>query len=321
MLPMHPLQMPQRHMRINLRSSDIGMPQQSLNTPQIRPMLYHVRRTAMPKHMRTSLTPPRRSPAHHLPNPLPRQRIPPHTEKHRPLQTVPVPHQPGPTQTQIFFQRLNSTPPQRNNPFFITLTPHLRSPLVQMHILHPQRHNLPHPQPTRIQQLQNRMIPQRQPIRIIAPRRRTRPLQHLRHLTLSQRLRQHLPTRRRLHIHRRVMRNPLIHQQPPIKPPQTTQLPRNRPRLHRMSPQPLHKPAHITLSRTHQQPIPPLNMLGKLLQIPPIRLTTRRSQPLLHPQIRNKLPHYPSIPVYLARSPHRSRLSRAVDPQNPPSQK
>jgi len=192
-----------------------------------------------------------------------------------------------------------------------------------MHILHSQRANLPHPQPTRIQQLQNRMVPQRQRIRIPTPSRRSRPIQHLRHLTLSERLRQHLPARRRLYIHRRIMRNPFIHQQPPIKPPQTTQLPRNRPRLHRMPPQPLHKPTHIPLSRPHQQPIPPLDMLGKLLQIPPISLTTRWPQPLLHPQIRHKLPHHPSIPIdlarFLQRSMHRSRLSRRpTSPAAPP---
>jgi len=306
-------------MRINLRRSNIRMPQQRLHTPQIRPMLHHVRRATMPKHMRTRLTPPCRRAPHHLPDPLPRQRISSHTQEQRPLN--PCLNQPRPPHRQISFQRLNSRTPQRNDPFLISLPSNLRAPLVEMHILHPQRNNLPHPQPTRIQQLQNRMIPQRQRIRLVTPRRRTRPLQHLRHLTLSQRLRQHLPTRRRLHIHRRVMRNPLIHQQPPVKPPQTTQLPRNRPRLHRMPSQPFHEFTHIPLARPHQQPIPPLDMLGKLLQVPPVSLTTCRPQSLLHSQIRHKLPHHPSIPVYLAHSLHRSRLSRATAPQNPPPKK
>ncbi len=308
-------------MRINLRSSYIGMTKQSLHTPQISPMLDHMRRAAMPQHMRTHLRP--RRPAHHLPNPLPRQRLPPHTQKQSPRHHSPSLHQLRSPHRQIPVQRLNSRPPQRHNPFLIALPPHLRAPLVQMQILNPQRTNLPYPQSTRIQQLQNRMIPQCQPIRIRRTRSDTRPLEHLRHFTLSQRLRQHLPARRCLHIHSRIMRNPLIHQQPPIKPTQTTQLPRNRPRLHRMPSQPFHKPTHVCLSRPYQQPILRLNMLRKLLQIPPISLTTRGPQPLLHLQIRHILPYRPRIPtnlaLFLQRSLHRPRLSRPKTLPNVPN--
>src|SRR5882724_9014517 len=141
-LPMHPLQVPQRDMCINLRSSNIGMTQQSLHTPQIRSMLHHVRRTTMPQHMRTSLTPHRSRPAHHLPDPLPRQRISPHTQKQRPSHSPPTPYQTRPPQSQIFFQSLDSRAPQRNNPFLIALTSHLRPPLIEMQILHPKPNNL-----------------------------------------------------------------------------------------------------------------------------------------------------------------------------------
>jgi len=311
-------------MRINLRSCYIGMPQQSLHAAQIRSMFHHVRRTAMPQHMRTCLAPRPRNRPHHLPNPLPRQRIPPHTQKQRPLHSSL--HQPWPPQLQISLQRLHRRPTQRHNPLLISLTPNLRPSLIEMHILHPQRTDLPHPQPTRIKQLQNRVIPQRQPIRIRAPGRNAGSLQHLRHLTLGQRLRQHLPTRRRLHIHRRIICNPLIHQQPAIKPPQTTQLPCNRPRLYPMPAQPLHKSTHIRLRRSHQQPIASLNVLCKLLQIPLVRLTTRRSQPLFHSQKRYKLPHRPRVPANLPSLVHRSRLSRSTNlcaatthTPNPPS--
>ena len=322
MLPMHPLQMPQRHMRIYLRRRNIRMPQQSLHTPQIRSMLHHMRSAAMPQLMRTGLTPTQstaRNRPHHLPNPLPRQGIPPHTQKQLPPQQLSRPHQPRPSQRQISFQRLDCSPTQRHNPLLISLASHLHPPLIQMHILHSQRHNLSHPQPAAIKQLQNRVIPQRQPIRIRTSSRHARPPQHLGHLTLSQRLRQHLPALRTLHIHRRIFNNPLIHQQPAIKPTQTTQLPRNRPRLHRMPAQPLHKSPNVNLSRPNQQPIPPLNMLRKLLQIPLVSLTTSRPQPLLHPQISHILPNHPRISIYLAlflyRSPHKLDYPAPTCPQ------
>jgi hypothetical protein len=331
MLSMHLLQMPQRHMRINLRSRYIGMTQQRLHTSQIRPMLHHVCRAAMPQHMRTSLTPRPRSRPHHLPHPLPRQRLPPYTQKQRPLQRMmcllqPTLHQPRPPQRQIPLHSLHRRPSQRHNPLLVALPSHLCPSLIEMHIFHPQRADLPHSKPPGIEQLQDRMISQRQPIRIRAPGHHTSTLQHLHHLALSQRLRQHLPTRRRLHIHRRIMRDSLIHQQPAIKPSQTAQLSRNRPRLHPVSSQPLHKPTHIRLRRSNQQPIAPLNMLGKLLHVPLVRLTTRRSQPLLNPQIRYKLPHRPRVPVNLPSLLHRSRLSRSTNLRaapthapNPPS--
>src|SRR5580698_6047217 len=165
------------------------------------------------------------------------------------------------------------------------------------------------------------MIPQRQPIRIRTPGRRTRPIQHLRDLNLGQRLRQNLPARRHLHIHRRVIRDPLIHQQPPIKPAQTAQLPCNRPRLHPMPPQPFHKPTHIRLHRRHQQPIPSFDMLGKLLHIPLVRLTASWTQPLLHPQIPYELPHQSHIARDLARILHRSRLSCLATSTSSPTQR
>ncbi len=289
-------------MRINLCRSNIRMPQQSLHTPQISPVLHHMRRATMPQHMRTHLG-PCRSP-YHLPNPLPGQRLPPHTQKQGPRHHPSRLHRLRPPQCQISLQRLNSRSPQRHNSLLIALPSHLSPPLVQMQILNSQRTNLSHPQPTPVQQLQNRMIAQRQPIRTRCSSSHAHPLQHLHHFTFSQRLRQHLPTRRSLHVHRGVMINPLIHQQPPVKPTQTTQLPRNRPRLHRMPPQPLHESAHICLRCPYQQPIPPLNMLGKLLQVPPIRLTTRRPQPLLYPQIRHILPNRSSISTKLANPLH-----------------
>jgi hypothetical protein len=308
MLPMHPLQVPQRDMRINLRRSNIRMSQQSLHTPQISPVLHHMRRATMPQHMRTHLRPCRST--NHLPNPLPSQRLPPHTQKQSPRHHPSCLHQLRPPHRQITLQRLHSRAPQRHNPLLIALSSHLRAPLVQMQILHPQRTNLPNPQPTRIQQLQNRMIPQRQPIRIRRSGSHARPFQHLANLAFRKRLRQHLPARWRLHVHRRIMINPLIHQQPAVKPTQTTQLPCNRPRLHRMPPQSFHKPTHIRLRRPHQQPIAPFHMLGKLLQIPPISLTTRRPQPLLYSQISHVLPNRPGISTDLARLMHRPRLSR-----------
>ena len=324
MRPMHLLQMSQRHMRINLRSSNIRMPQQSLHTPQIRTMFHHMSRTTMPQLMRTSLSPAhRRSRPHHLPNPLPSQRIPPHTQKQRPRHSPrprqsPRPHQPRPPNLDIPLQRLNRPHSQRHNPLLIALPSHLHPSLIQMQILLPQRTNLSHPQPTRIQQLQNRVVPQRQPIRIRRPSSRARPLQHLRNFALSQTLRQHLPARRRLHIHRRIMLNPLIQQQPPKEPSQRTHLPSNRPPLHPIRPQPFHKPAHIRLRSPHQQSIPPFNMLRKLLQIAPVSLHRSRTHTLLHPQIRTKLPHHPNIPQSLARRLHRDDYRRP-NPEIPPT--
>jgi hypothetical protein len=239
------------------------MPQQRLHTPQIRTMLDHMGRTAMPQFMWTR--PSIRRP-HHLPNPLPRQWISTHTQKQRPLHASL--HQPRPPQRQISFQSLHRTPSQRNNPLLIALPSHLRPSHIQMQILHPQRTNLPYPQPTRIKQLQNRMIPQRQPIRIRRPSRHAGLFQHLSNLAFGKALRQYLPASRSLHIHRRIMLNPLIHQQPPVKPAQTAQLPRNRPRLHTMPSQPFHKPTHIGLRSPHQQPIPSLNMLRTTRTLP-----------------------------------------------------
>ena len=295
-------------MRINLRCSNIGMPQQSLHTTQIRSMFHHMRRATMPQLMRTSLIAVDRSSPYHLPNPLPRQRISPHTQETSPLH--PSLHQSRPSYRQISFQSLHRRPPQRNDPLLIALASHLRPRLIQMQVLHSQRNNLPYPQTTRIQQLQNRVVPERQPIRICTFGRGSRPLHHLRHLALSKRLRQHLPARWRLNIHRRIMPNPFIHQQPAIEPTQTTQLTRNRPRLNSMPSQPFHKPAHIRLRRPHQQPIPSFNMLRKLLQVPSIRLATRWPQTLFHLQICHKLPHRPRVPAYLAHVVHRNQLSR-----------
>jgi len=229
----------------------------------------------------------------------------------------PTLHQPRPPQLQIPLQSLHRRPPQRHNSLLVALPSHLCPSLIEMHILHPKRTYLSHPQATRVEQLQNRMIPQRQPIRIRAPGSHAGPLQHLCHLALSQRLRQHLPARRRLHIHRRIMRNSLIHHQPAIKPTQTAQLSRNRPRLHPMTSQPFHKATHIGLRRSNQQTIVPLNMLSKLLQVPLVSLTTRWSQPLLYPQIRYKLPHRPRVPANLPSLVHRSRLSRSTNLRAP----
>ena len=50
---MHLLQMPQSHMRINLRSSNIGMTEQSLHTPQIRASFQEVRRETRAERMDT----------------------------------------------------------------------------------------------------------------------------------------------------------------------------------------------------------------------------------------------------------------------------
>jgi len=73
-----------------------------------------------------------------------------------------------------------------------------------------------------------------------------------------------------------------------------------------MSAQPFHKPAYIGLHRRYQHPIPPFNMLSKLLQIDLVRLTTRRSQTFLHTQIRNKLPHRLRVPRNLLHYLHRT---------------
>jgi hypothetical protein len=81
-----------------------------------------------------------------------------------------------------------------------------------------------------------------------------------------------------------------------------------------MPPQPLHESTHVRLRRPHQQPIPHLNVLGKLLQIPLIRLTTRRPKPFLYAQIRNKLPHNSNIPRSLSRILHRP-IIRALRPE------
>ena len=126
-------------------------------------------------------------------------------------------------------------------------------------------------------------------------RRGSRPLQHVNNFTLGERLRQHLPTRRSLDIHGRIVSYLLVHQQPTIEPPQPAQLPRDRPRLNAIGPQPLHERTHIGLPRRQQQRVPRLNMLGKLLQIAPIRLTTRRPQPFFHAQVRGILPHHSRV--------------------------
>jgi hypothetical protein len=87
-----------------------------------------------------------------------------------------------------------------------------------------------------------------------------------------------------------------------------------------MPSQPFHKPTHISLRRPHQQSIPPLNMFRKLLQIPLISLTASRPQPLLHPQVRYKLPHDPHIPQSLASILH-SPIIRAYPHENSPTTK
>ncbi len=301
-------------MRINLRRSNIRMPQQSLHTPQISPMLHHMRRATMPQHMRTHLRPCRST--NHLPNPLPSQRLPPHTQKQSPRHHPSRLHQLRPPHRQISLQRLHSRSPQRHNSLLIALPSHLRArpgqdanpPPAANKSLPPSTH--PH---TAAPKSHDRAAPAhpRPPLWQPCP---SAPAS--RHLAFSQRLRQHLPARWSLHVHRRIMINPLIHQQPAVKPTQTTQLPRNRPRLHRMAPQSFHKPTHIRLRRPHQQPIAPFHMLGKLLQVPPIRLTTRRPQPLLYPQIRHILPNRPGISTDLAVSLHRPRLSRPNIPPN-----
>src|SRR5690348_12248376 len=79
-----------------------------------------------------------------------------------------------------------------------------------------------------------------------------------------------------------------------------------------MPAQPLHKRAHIGLRRRQQHAVPLLQMLGKLLQVAPVRLATCRPQPFFHAQIRNKLPHR----LHVARnlSPCRHRLIIASKP-------
>src|SRR6185437_4382164 len=84
MHPMHRLQPIDRQMRIHLRRRYIGMPQQYLHRAQIRTMLHHMSRAAMPQLVRARL---RVQPLHRPPHTLRRQRLPPHRNKQRPLQT------------------------------------------------------------------------------------------------------------------------------------------------------------------------------------------------------------------------------------------
>ena len=147
MLPMHPLQVLHRHMRIHLRRRNIRMPQQPLHAPQVRPMLHHVRRAAMPQHVRTRLRPRMIRPAaasrtishtHCRVSGLPRT-------LRNSARCIPARTSCPPPAPQIRLHRLHRLAPQRHNPLLIALAPHLRPRLVQMQILHPQRSRSPPP--------------------------------------------------------------------------------------------------------------------------------------------------------------------------------
>ncbi len=276
-------------------------------------MLDHVRRHAVPQLMRAGLA--TRHAPHHRPHHLRRQRMSAHTQKQSPLHPSTRLQQLRPPALHISLQRLHSRAPDRHNPLLIALAANLHTRRLQPEILLPQRNDFPHPQPTRIQQLQNRVVPQRRPARISRTSRNTRHLQHVAHFALGQALRQHLPARRRLDIHRRITPHPLVLQQPPIKPPQTAQLPRNRPRLDPMLPQMLHKPAHMRLLGPHQPRTHSLQKLRKHLQVPLIRLTRQRPQPTLHRQVRPVLPHQHHITHRIRPNRH---PSNSVPPGGPP---
>ena len=198
----------------------------------------------------------------------------PHTQitepGHRHHRLPPALHQLRAPHRQITLQRLYSRSAQRT--IFSLYRPSLspaRAPGQDANPPPAANKSLPPSNPPGIQcnskNPHDRAAPARPRPRRSPGRAYVRPLQHLANLAFRKRFRQHLPARWRLHVHRRIMISPLIHQQPAVKPTQTTQFPRNRPRLHRMAPQSFHKPTHIRLRRPHQQPIAPFHMLGKLL--------------------------------------------------------
>ena len=171
-----PLQPIKREMRIHLRRRDIRMPQQRLHAAQVRAMLHHMRRHAMPHLVRTRL---RVQPLHHRPHHLRRQRIPADRQKQRPLHATRTTQQLRPPTQQIHLQRLHGRPPNRHNPLLVTLASHQHSALSSRKSSTRSADDLAHAQPAGIQQLQHRVVPQSQFTRGITPRRRARPLEHL----------------------------------------------------------------------------------------------------------------------------------------------
>jgi hypothetical protein len=112
-----------------------------------------------------------------------------------------------------------------------------------------------------------------------------RPLQHLRHLRLGQRLGQHLPGLGRLDVHGGVVMDAPVEQQPLVKAAQAAQLARRRALVDAVGAQMLEKGRHILLHRRQQHAAAPLDELGKGLQVAVVGLAGERAQPFFHAQI------------------------------------
>jgi hypothetical protein len=91
------------------------------------------------------------------------------------------------------------------------------------------------------------------------------------------------------------VRDPLIQQQPAIKPAQTAQLARHRPRIHMVCAELGHKVLHVGLECGQEQGISLLYLLGKLLQVARIGLAGGRTHSLFNAETGNVFLHQAGI--------------------------
>src|ERR1700733_10886918 len=120
-------------------------------------------------------------------------------------------------------------------------------------------------------------------------------LHHALHLRQGQRLGQNLPRCRRLKVHRRIVPDPFIQQQPLIETAQAGELARNRARLHPMPLQVLKEPCHLGLVGGHRQRVRTVEVFREEAQVPVIGLAGERPQSLLHPQVGKVLAQDPGM--------------------------
>ena len=295
-LAMHFLQPSQRQVGVDLRGGDVGVAQQQLHAAQVGAVLHHVRGATVAQPVRAGGGVGH---LHHMPDPLPRQRHSAQREKQtawRPAarRWILLRFEPaelmrarcGRPCCRYSSSASTRGASQRHNPLLVALAAHLHAAQVERQVAGRERRDLGDAQAARVEQFQNRPVAQHGGSRLRMLGVQARPVQHLRHLRLGQRLGQHLPGFGRFDVDGGIVMDAPVEQEPLVKAAQAAQLARRRTLVDAVAAQMLKKCRHILLRRRQQHAAAPLDELGKGLQVAVVGLAAQRPQPFFHAQIR-----------------------------------
>jgi len=128
-----------------------------------------------------------------------------------------------------------------------------------------------------VEQLKNGVIAQRRGLRLRVRGGHAGALQHLRHFWLGQRLGQNLPRLGRFNVHRGVMMDAPVKQQPLVKSAQAAQLARGRTLVDAVDAQVFQKSSHVLLRGGQKYAMSTFNKLREGLQVAVIRFASERT--------------------------------------------